>query len=385
VPPSLRLPPVYAITDLAAAGAPDHASIARRLFSVGVRLLQAREKSCPDRRFLPDLETCAALGRAEGAIVLVNDRPDLARVAGTGVHLGTDDLPAALARPLLDPGALIGVSTHDEVEARAAFAAPENDYVAFGPVFDSGTKTIRPGLGLGALARVAAAKAMSRPLVAIGGITAETIGPVLDAGADSAAMVAGLLAGGRIEGNARAVLDAARRREFSGRLYLVGFMASGKTTIGRRLAERLGVPFVDLDSEIERTSGLTVRALFESAGEAVFRERESVFLDATAAIPNAVIATGGGTYVSEGNRRRIAALGTAVFLAPPLATLVARLSGKTDRPLFRDALQAAALFAEREPFYRMSSLCVPLDDGSVETAADRVLIALDNLRRPEPS
>ena len=59
MPPSLRLPPVYAITDLAAAGAPDHASIARRLFSVGVRLLQAREKSLPDRRFLPDLETCA--------------------------------------------------------------------------------------------------------------------------------------------------------------------------------------------------------------------------------------------------------------------------------------------------------------------------------------
>jgi shikimate kinase len=299
------------------------------------------------------------------------------------VHLGADDLPAALARPLLDPGALIGVSTHDESEARAAFAAPENDYVAFGPVFDSGTKTIRPGRGLEALARVAEAK--SRPLVAIGGITAETIGPVLDAGADAAAMVAGLLAGGRIEANARAVLDAARRRVFSGRVYLVGFMASGKTTVGRRLAERLGVPFVDLDSEIERTSGLTVRALFERAGEAVFRERESVFLDATAAIPNAVIATGGGTYVSEGNRRRIAALGTAVFLASPLPTLVARLSGKTDRPLFRDALQAAALFAEREPFYRMGSLCVPLDDGSVETAADRVLIALDNLRRPEPS
>ena len=384
MPPSLPLPPVYALTDLAAARAADHASIARRLFAVGVRLLQVREKSLPDRRFLPDLEACAGLGREQGATVLVNDRPDLARVAGTGVHLGSEDLPAALARPILAPGALIGVSTHDEQEARAAFEAADNDYVAFGPVFDSGTKTVRAGRGLDALAGVAASKG-SRPLVAIGGITAETIGQVLDAGADSAAMVAGLLAGGRIEDNARAVLDAARRREFSGRLYLVGFMACGKTTIGRRLADRLGVPFVDLDAEIERTSGLTVRALFESAGEAVFRERESVFLEATAALPHAVIATGGGTFVSEGNRRRMASLGTAVYLATPLATLVARLSGKTDRPLFRDALQAAALFAEREPFYRMGSLCVPLNDGTVETAADRVLIALDKQRRPEPS
>jgi len=383
VPPIVRLPPIYAITDLATASAPDHASIARRLFSAGVRLVQVREKTRSDRELLPDLEACASLGRREGAAVLVNDRTDLARVAGTGVHLGAQDLPAELARPLLAPGALIGVSTHDEREAAAAFAAPDPDYVAFGPVFESGTKTTRPARGLEALARVASMK--TRPLVAVGGITAETVGAVLDAGADSAAMVAGLLAGGRVEENARAALDAARRRRFSGRIYLVGFMACGKTTIGRRVAERLGVPFVDLDSEIERTSGLTVRALFENAGEAVFRQRESVFLEATAALPNAVIATGGGAYVREDNRRRIASLVTAVFLAPPLPTLISRLSGKKDRPLFRDTLQAAALWAEREPFYRMGSLCVPLNDGTVETAADRVLIALDKQRRPEPS
>ena len=381
--PTLRLAPVYAITDLAAAGAPDHASIARRLFSVGVRLLQVREKSRSDRKLLPDLEACARLGREEGALVLVNDRADLARVAGTGVHLGEDDVPAELARPLLAPGRLIGVSTHGEREAAAAFAAEAPDYVAFGPVFESGTKKGREARGLGALARVAAGK--TRPLVAIGGITAETLGDVLGAGADSAAMVAGLLAGGRIEENARGVLDSARRRGFSGRIYLVGFMASGKTTVGHRVAQRLGVPFVDLDAEIERTSGVTVRALFESAGEAVFRERESVFLEATAALPAAVIATGGGCYVREENRRRISALGTAVFLDPPLPVLVSRLSGKADRPLFRDALQAAALWAERDPFYRMGSLCVPLNDGPVETAADRVLIALDKLRLPEPS
>ena len=69
-------------------------------------------------------------------------------------------------------------------------------------------------------------------------------------------------------------------------------MGSGKTAVGRRMAERLGVPFVDLDSEIERTSGLTVRAHFDEFGEPAFRERESVFLEGTEALPNAVISTG---------------------------------------------------------------------------------------------
>jgi shikimate kinase len=195
-------------------------------------------------------------------------------------------------------------------------------------------------------------------------------------------MIAALQEGGRIEENARAVLDAARRRERPGRIYLVGFMGSGKTTVGRRVAERLGVPFIDLDAEIERTSGLTVRALFESLGEDVFRQRESVFLEATEGLPDAVIATGGGCWISEPNRKRIGTLGTAVFLDPPLPVLLSRLEGKRDRPLFQSAEQAAALWAERAPFYRMASVCVPVTEESIETAADRVLIALDARARP---
>ncbi len=94
--------------------------------------------------------------------------------------------------------------------------------------------------------------------MAVGGITAENLEAVLDAGADSAAVVGALAANGRFEENARRLLDRARRRNRSGRIYLVGFMGSGKTAVGRRMAERLGIPFVDLDTEIERTSGLTV-------------------------------------------------------------------------------------------------------------------------------
>src|SRR5262249_33625641 len=153
----------------------------------------------------------------------------------------------------------IGVSTHDLEAARAAFSDGAPDYVAFGPVFVSGTKTARVARGLEELARVAAVK--TKPLVAIGGISPETLDSVFEAGADAAAMIEGLLSGVSIEANARRALDVARRREIPGRIYLVGFMGCGKTAIGRRIAERLERPFVDLDAEIERTSGRTIRAL----------------------------------------------------------------------------------------------------------------------------
>lgn len=381
-----RLPPIYAITDRKAAGGLDHAEIARRLFAVGIRWLQVREKELPDRILLEQVEECARLARGAGAILLVNDRVDVARVAGVGVHLGGDDLPPEAAAPLRIPGTLLGVSTHSLEEARAAFARPEPgglalslslSYVAFGPVFASGTKTVRSERGLDELRRVAAIEGRSKPLVAIGGIEPDTVAGVLDAGADSAAAIAAFYREGRIEANARAMLDAARRRSKPGRVYLVGFMASGKTTVGRRVAERLGVPFVDLDTEIERTSGKTIRALFEAEGEAAFREREAAFLRATEALPDAIVATGGGCYVRDDNRAWIARRGVAVLLDVSLPVLLARLAGKLDRPLFAGSEQAAALWAERTPFYRMGSLPVNLQDASIEESADRVLTALD--------
>lgn len=158
-------------------------------------------------------------------------------------------------------------------------------------------------------------------------------------------------------------------------------MGSGKTAIGRRIALRTGMPFVDLDTEIERTSGLTVRAIFEALGEPAFRERESAFLAGTEALPNAVVSTGGGSYVSESNRRAIARLGTAIFLDVPFDVLRARLSGKTDRPLFVSAAQAASLFAERDPFYRMAPVHVTLTGReSIEESVDKVLSAVYDRR-----
>jgi thiamine-phosphate diphosphorylase len=375
MPETLGLSPVYAITDRTVAGIDDHAEIARRLFDVGVRCLQVREKSMPDRSLLSAVEVCARLGRSHEAIVLVNDRVDIARVAGVGVHLGEEDLPAALVDSLRIPGTPLGVSTHSFDAAQQAFGSTEPDYVAFGPVFASGTKPLRSARGLEELARVASIR--TKPLVAVGGIDASSLDAVLDAGADSAAMVGGLLRGGRIEENARAVLDAARRRALPGRVYLVGFMGSGKTSVGRRVAERLGIPFVDLDAEIERTSGRTVRALFESEGEPSFREREAMYLAATAALPHAIVSTGGGCYAREENRRGIAGLGISIFLDTPFSVVLARLSNKMDRPLFQTPEQAARLWAERDPFYRMGSVRVALTTETVEEASDRVLAALD--------
>lgn len=371
----MKLPPLYAITGRASAGVADVPEIARRLFSAGIRLLQVREKTLPDRDLLEAVEECRRRAAEHGATVLVDDRVDVAALAGVGVHLGEEDLPAGVARDLLPPGTTVGVSTHDLEAARRAFADPGCDYVAFGPVFESGTKPGGAARGIDALAE--AAREKTKPLVAIGGITQERLDPVFDAGADSAAVIGALAAGGRLEENARALLDRARRRAPPGRVYLVGFMGSGKTAVGGRVAERLGVPFVDLDTEIERTSGLTIRALFASFGEPAFRERESAFLDGTEALPDAVVSAGGGSFAAERNRRAIARLGTAVFLDVSFDAIRERLAGKTDRPRFASVDQAARLFAERQPFYRMAPVRVALTGSeSIEESADRVLSAV---------
>ncbi|HKD19819.1 MAG TPA: thiamine phosphate synthase [Thermoanaerobaculia bacterium] len=377
---TLRLPPVYALTDRAASGVADPADLARRLLALGVRALQLREKALPDRELLSAAETIADLARSCRARFVVNDRVDVAKLAGAGVHLGHEDLSAAEARAILGPDGLVGVSTHDPEEARRAFADGVADYVAFGPVFESSTKTSRPARGLEALA--SAASFRDRPLVAIGGITVDRLDAVWDAGADSAAMIGGLYAGGRLDDNVRAALDRARRRRPGRRVYLVGFMAAGKTTVGRRVAERLGWPFVDLDDEIEKKSGRTVRALFEEFGEKAFRERETTFLAATETLPRAVIATGGGSFPREENRRLAARLGTAVFLDVSLETVRMRLKGKTDRPLFVNEAQLSDLFAARTPFYRMAPVAVRLGGAeTIEESADRVLTALDDFER----
>lgn len=199
------LPPLYPITDSARAGGRDPEEIVRLLVAGGASLIQVRAKD------LTDAELAGAVGRCvavDGAIVIVNDRPDVALLCGAaGVHLGDRDLPPAEARALLGPEAVVGVSTHSVEEAVAACGL-DVDYVALGPVFDGGLKKgVRPPLGLDAVRRAAAR--MTRPLVAIGGITLASAAEVRRAGAASVAVISDLMTARRIDEQVRAFLSAA--------------------------------------------------------------------------------------------------------------------------------------------------------------------------------
>jgi shikimate kinase len=167
------------------------------------------------------------------------------------------------------------------------------------------------------------------------------------------------------------------------RIYLTGFMGSGKTTVGRRLAAALGVPFVDLDQEIELRAGQTVRLIFERLGEPAFRQMEAEALRGTLALPDVVVATGGGTMAFEGNARLIRSNGLSVWLNPPFATIASRIGGlgKADRPLFKDEVQALALYRERLPAYRRADLTVDVAPGEgPEEIAARIALMIGDRR-----
>ncbi len=371
------LSPIYAVTDRRRSGFDRAEDVVRAFVEEGVRTVQIREKDLADADLLRSVQAAKAAAAERGALLLVNDRADIARIARCGVHLGDDDLPAGLARKVLGADVPIGVSTHGVEEAAAAFDAPEPDYVAFGPVFESATKPGRSGRGLDMLSMVAARKRGRKPLVAIGGIGIDDLAAVWSAGADSAAMISALN-GPDLRDRARAAVDIARRRFLPRKIWLVGFMGSGKTTIGRILARRLALPFFDLDAEIEAASGKSVRAIFETEGEAEFRRRERAFVEASEAISEGVFASGGGTFAMESSRKLIQRTGVSIFLDPPFEALAERSTAKPDRPLFVDAIQAKRLLDERLPFYRIAALTVPLTGHeSAEAAAERLLEKLE--------
>lgn len=136
---------------------------------------------------------------------------------------------------------------------------------------------------------------------------------------------------------------------------LVGPMGSGKSTLGRGLAARLGLAFVDMDARVEADAGRDIPALFASEGEAGFRQRESRALVEALAGEAAVIATGGGAVLAKPNRIAMRDAGRVVYLQVDAATQLARLAGDTGRPLLATADRArrlADLQAIREPLYR---------------------------------
>jgi thiamine-phosphate pyrophosphorylase len=187
----LALPPLYVILDAALLPS-DPIELTNNLLAAGARLFQYRNKTSSSRELLQASQSLCLTVRQRGATFLVNDRPDIARLAGAnGVHLGQDDLEVSAARTIVGTGGVIGFSTHNMQQFRAT-AESDADYVAVGPIFTTGSKVnLDPVVGIDFLRQVR--KLTRKPIVAIGGITLERASELIDAGADSVAVISDIL------------------------------------------------------------------------------------------------------------------------------------------------------------------------------------------------
>jgi thiamine-phosphate pyrophosphorylase len=168
---------------------PDLAEFADAALAGGVDIVQLREKHLEARAELAALDVLAEVCARHGALLSVNDRADVALAAGADVlHLGQDDLPVALARRIVGDEVVVGRSTHDEAQAKAAAGEDGVDYFCTGPCWPTPTKPGRPAPGLD-LVRATAAAAPERPWFAIGGIDEARLGEVLAAGASRVVVV----------------------------------------------------------------------------------------------------------------------------------------------------------------------------------------------------
>ena len=197
--PDSGLPRLYAIldVDLVHAKGLQPSSILEAWLAAGVRLVQLRAKSLTFGPMLAMAEQFVSLCRPAGARLIVNDRPDVVRLAeADGLHLGQDDLAVVDARRVIGAGQLVGVSTHLAGQTEAALKDGA-DYIAIGPVYPTTSKGHPdPSVGLAGVAAAAALTRLeSKPLVAIGGITLESAPAVIEAGADAVAVISDLFAG----------------------------------------------------------------------------------------------------------------------------------------------------------------------------------------------
>jgi thiamine-phosphate pyrophosphorylase len=188
---ALKLPPLYAILDPEQTRGRPAERVLAALLEAGVSILQLRVKSLPPVDFLELAKQARAVTRAHGCKLIINDRVDIALACGAdGVHLGQDDLPLRAGRKLMGQK-IIGISTHDLDQARAAERAGA-DYIGFGPMFGTRTKaTGYEARGPEMLQQIRGA--VTLPIVAIGGITEANVQEVWQAGADSVAIIGDVL------------------------------------------------------------------------------------------------------------------------------------------------------------------------------------------------
>ncbi len=181
---------LYAITDPQLSNC-THVEIVERMLAGGVRIIQLRDKELRSKEFFDAARDCLKLTQAAKAILIINDRVEIAQAAGVdGVHLGQDDLSVEEARAVLGANKIIGISTHSIAQVEAALKTSAN-YIAVGPVYSTTTKEdADPVVGLELVKQARALTSL--PIVAIGGITLERVPEVISAGALSIAMISAL-------------------------------------------------------------------------------------------------------------------------------------------------------------------------------------------------
>jgi shikimate kinase len=162
-------------------------------------------------------------------------------------------------------------------------------------------------------------------------------------------------------------------------IVLVGMMGAGKSTVGRRLAARLRLPFMDADNEIEAAAGMSIPEIFETHGEPYFRDGEARVIARLLESGPAVLATGGGSVVREETRRRVGDRAVSIWLKADSDIILRRVKRRADRPLLHTADPAATvdrLIAEREPLYRHADLTVWSRDVPHDKIVDECVEAL---------
>ncbi|MGB3399843.1 MAG: shikimate kinase [Candidatus Deferrimicrobiaceae bacterium] len=170
-----------------------------------------------------------------------------------------------------------------------------------------------------------------------------------------------------------------RRRGTPRGAVLVGFMGAGKSSVGKVLARRLGAEFLDVDERIEDDAGKTVEEIFATEGEQAFRGRERMAIRDAVSVPGRVIATGGGSFLDDDNRKRLRAYAPVVLLDISPATALARLAGDTLRPLLsgEDREKAVTeLMERRRPAYRKADFRVSTENLTAARVAEKVFLLL---------
>ena len=198
-----RLPShFYAMVD--PAGGHEPVVLAETLLDAGARIMQLRLKDAEGRDFLAAARTISGMCRKRGAMLIINDRVDIAILANAhGVHLGQTDLPLEAARRIAGPDKLIGISTHNLEQARAAEDGGA-DYIGFGPMYPGGLRNNITGQGLDSLRAIRVA--VKIPIVAIGGITEARIPEVLAAGANAVAIITDVVNAPDLPAKVRSIL-----------------------------------------------------------------------------------------------------------------------------------------------------------------------------------